>query len=145
MSSSNTYLSYLEQSGGGFPIFQGRLLRRPQRGFGLFSSLARFVIPIGKSLIKRIAPKVISTVTEGVGDVVSGKKSVKSALKSTGKNILKKSAEAVKEEILGQRGGQLMLKRRGTDTLITSKKKRKVVKNQKSKLIPQSVLGNILV
>jgi len=111
MTSSNTYLNYLQQSGG-FPVFKGRLLRRPHRGFGLFSSLVRFVIPIGKKLVKNIAPKVISSVAQGVGDVVTGKKSIKSPLKSTGKDILRKSAEAVKKEVFKQEGGQLMLKRK---------------------------------
>ena len=55
-SSNNCYLRYHEQ-GGGLPVFKGRLLHHRQRGFGLFSSIARFVVPIGKKLIKNIAPQ----------------------------------------------------------------------------------------
>ena len=124
-SSNNCYLRYHEQ-GGGLPVFKGRLLHHRQRGFGLFSSIARFVVPIGKKLIKTLAPQVISTVTSEVADVVGGKKSIKSALKSTGKNILSNSAQVIKKELIKkQSGGTLLNRKRKIKDLTGEKRKRK--------------------
>ena len=155
-SKNNCYLTYLEQTGNGYPIFRGRLLRR-QRGFGLFGSIARFIIPVGKKLVKTIAPKVLSTVGGEVSNVISGKSSIKKALKNTGKSILKNTAEAVKKEVFSsQKGGQLSLKRRETATITPVKCKRykRVKSKKKSKkksnnivnenISKPSVLDNIL-
>ena len=109
-------------SGGVLPYYRGKYIR--QSGFGLLSNIGRLILPIGKSIgknvIKTLAPQVLSSVTQGVGDVLTKKKGIKSVLKSRGKDILKKSAESIVKEVLSkaQSGGQLMVQQRKASDLL---------------------------
>ena len=70
---------------GGIPYLYTRAGQAGQRGGGFFSSLKRFLIPIGKAIL----PSVVG----GVGDLIEGK-SVKDTVISRGKDAGKRALGA---------------------------------------------------
>ncbi len=92
---------------GGLPVYTTRYR---QRGSGFFSSAKRFLMPLAK--------QGLHEVVGGIGDVISGKKSVKEALIDRAGNLASSGLDAAKE---------LIAKRKRASTVDTPvpKKKRK--------------------
>ena len=76
---------------GGIPFLYTRAGARGQRGSGFFSTLKRFLIPIGKAVL----PSVFS----GVSDVLAGK-SVRETLKRRGLEVGKKALGATVRQVV---------------------------------------------
>ena len=116
---------------GGLPYYRGYLVP-PQEGFGLFSSIIKTAIPFGKGifqkavkpLVKSIGPQIVKNVAEGVGDVVSGKKTIKGALADTTKKTLKDSTKVIKKQVFKQKGGSAV-KRKLPISKYSSKRRKK--------------------
>jgi hypothetical protein len=124
---------------GGLPTFKGKIYiptyqqQQRQRGFGLFGSLFRALAPIGKSFLKAAGKDLITDGAAGLQDVLSGRKSVKGAVRQTikkqGKNFMKNAAAATK------RGGRKKKTKKGGTKRKTKKggAKRKSKKSSKKK------------
>ena len=109
---------------GGFPVYRGR---RTFRGGGLGSlfrgafKIVKPLLNVGKGIIKSIGPGILQDVAATGADLVSGKTTLKKALKKTarqtGKAVAKGTRAALERELAGfqskQRGGQLMTMNRG--------------------------------
>lgn len=78
---------YCQQVGGGGPYFHGI---NHQRGYGIFSNIARYLRPLAFSASKYLGKKLLKTGSNVMNDVAGGrsfKESAKSRLRETGKNI----------------------------------------------------------
>lgn len=73
--------------------------------------------PLGKKLLKSVAPKLARAAVKGTRDVVTGRKSLKQALKQgvrdNKKQVMSATTAAIKEELAKfqrkrQKGGRLM-------------------------------------
>ena len=82
---------------GGIPNLYTRSGRAGQRGGGFFSSLKRFLIPIGKAILPSLAG--------GAGDLLSGR-GVKETLKKRGLDAGKSALGAVLQTAGGGGGGE---------------------------------------
>ena len=113
---------YKKMQEGGLPVFRGRRMR----GAGLFSSLLKrplammakkVALRAGKNILRSVGPKLMNSALETGSEVISGKTSLKKALKNnfrkTKETLKDASKAALKEEIARyQKGGSLTMKRR---------------------------------
>lgn len=120
----NLYIKYQQQ--GGFPVFRGRprrggwFLGNALKSFGTFAVrklIPKVVKPLGTKLLKSVAPKLARAAVKGTRDVVSGKMSLKQALKEgvrqNKKAVMSATSAAIKEELANfrkrkQKGGRMM-------------------------------------
>jgi hypothetical protein len=105
------YEAYRQHYGGGsFPVFRGELY---QEGYGLgslFGSLLKKVIPVLKGsvlpLVKRAGAAagkiIINKGSRAVGDVLSGKRDIKTALETRGMEGLNDIGNMVRHEAFGE-------------------------------------------
>ena len=112
------------QSSANFPIFRGHA-RQSGRGFGaLAKTLARTAIPFIKKYIvpaaKRIGADLFEIAAPGIGEVVRGRKKLKTFAKDVGKKKVRK-----------QLGGGKKKSKRRTRRTISQKSSSKISRSRK--------------
>ena len=115
----------LVQKGGSLPVYRGHRIRGGRLSLGFLKPLGKFIgktaLSLSKSLVKKAGPKLLQTAQEVGTDVLSGKSSIKDALRKTArasKRALMTSArDTINERLVaGQKGGRrrsLRRKRKG--------------------------------
>ena len=71
---------YLNQSGGGIPVFRGATRQRGYGLGGIFSNLFRRIAPVLKNVAKTAGKQLVKTGANFVTDVIDGKTLKKAAL-----------------------------------------------------------------
>lgn len=111
---------------GGFPVYRGR---RHFRGAGLgsffkgaFKVIGKPLMRMGKGVLKSIGPQLARDVAATGAEMISGKTSLKQALKKTakqtGRTVARGTRAALEKELANyQTGGQLMMMKRGKTKL----------------------------
>jgi len=128
---------YLNQAGGSssLPVFRGSPYQKGHGLGSLFSSLARFAVPLLKRGAKYLGRRALQTGVDIARDVMEDKKDWRAATKHRLKSTANTIMDDVEEKIRRQQGGanKKLYKKRKRLSATTKKKKKKSkrVKRQK--------------
>lgn len=121
---TSTHIYTRTHTGGSFPVFRGKrqtggfflsgLLRRTIPALGrafMRSSVPKIGKQIGKRIAKEVAPAIVASAIQKGADVITKRKSPKSALKEIAHEnrdkILRQSGNIFREEIGKKKGGDI--------------------------------------
>ena len=117
---------YLNQSGGGLPVFHGSTRQRGYGIGGIFSNLFRTIAPALKNVAKTAGKQLVKTGANFVTDVIDGKSLKKAALtnlSSGGQELISSLSSKLSSR---KRGG---VKRKTSNTAVVKRKRRRITKD----------------
>ena len=104
---------YLNQSGGGIPVFRGATRQRGYGLGGIFSNLFRRIAPVLKNVAKTAGKQLVKTGANFVTDVIDGKtlkKAALSNLSSGGQQLVSSLSSKLSTKKRGGSKGSIQMK-----------------------------------
>ena len=116
---------YLNQSGGGIPVFRGATRQRGYGLGGIFSNLFRRIAPVLKNVAKTAGKQLVKTGANFVTDVIDGKTLKKAALSNLSSGGQQLVSSLSSKLSIKKRGG---VKRKYPNETV-KKKRRRITKD----------------
>ena len=119
---------YLNQSGGGLPIFHGATRQRGYGIGGIFTNIFRRIAPVLKNVAKTTGKQLVKTGANFVADVIDGKTLKKAALSNLSSGG-QKLVSSLSSKLSSKKRGGVKRKTPVKNTVAVKKKRRSITKD----------------